>query len=175
MRVWLLRKPMRMDNYYASQMASTFQGPTRQFVSGAGIGVFALRVGRTAMPLLKKCVGLFVKQVGQNVLQAALPEVVSLIQGKEKFKRAVEDGTKKASAKTCTTAGGSLAGGVWPGGGGPSGPRKRKLNTDGTSLPPTPCRRRSAAAKDQVISHKTKSKRSLVDFLANVKFNGSRQ
>ena len=111
MRVLLLRQPMKMDNHYASQMASTLQGPTRQFGSGAGIGAFALRVGRTAMPLLKKYVGPFVKQVGQNVLEAALPEVVSLIQGKKKFKGAVEDGTNKALAKTGATAGGALAGG----------------------------------------------------------------
>ena len=44
----------------------TFHGPARQFGSGAGLGTFALRVGRTAMPLLKKYVGPFVKQVGQN-------------------------------------------------------------------------------------------------------------
>ena len=91
----LLRQPIKMDIYYASQMASTFQGPTRRFGSGAGIGAFVLRVGLTGMPLLKKYVGPFVKQVGQNVLEAALPEVVSLIQGKKKFKRTVEDGTKK--------------------------------------------------------------------------------
>ena len=74
-----------MDSYCASQMASssvgTFHGPARQFGSGAGLGAFELRVGRTAMPLLKKYVGPFVKQVGQNVLEAAMPEVVSLIKG----------------------------------------------------------------------------------------------
>ena len=125
------------------------------------------------MPLLKKYVRPFVEQVGQNVLEAALPEVVILIQGRKKFKRAIEDGTKKALAKTRATAGGALAGDVRPGGGGPSGPRKRKLNTDGASLPPS--RRRCAAAKDQVNPHKKKSKRGRVDILANVKFNGSGQ
>ena len=74
-----------MDSYYASQMASssvgTFHGPARQFGSGAGLGAFALRVGRTAMPLLKKYVGPFVKQVGQNVLEVDLRQVVNLIKG----------------------------------------------------------------------------------------------
>ena len=80
-----------MDSYYASQMASscvgTFHGPIRQFSSGAGLGAIALRVGRTVMPLLKKFIGPFVKQVGQNVLEAALSEVVSLSKGKNESSR----------------------------------------------------------------------------------------
>ena len=100
-----------MDSYYASQMASssvgTFHGPARQFGSGAGLGAFALRVGRTAMLLLKKYVGPFVKQVGHNVLEAALPEVVSLIKGKKGKqslnKRALKDSAKKVLAKVVET------------------------------------------------------------------------
>ena len=71
-----------MDSYYAYQMASisggTLRGPARQFGSGAGLAAFP-RVGRTAMPLLKKYVGPFVEQVGENFLEAAFTEVVSLI------------------------------------------------------------------------------------------------
>ena len=118
----------------------TFQGPTRLFGSGAGSGAFVLPVERTAMPLLKKYVGPFVKQVEQNVLKAVLPEVVSLFQGMKNIKRAIEEADDVRV------------------GGGPSGPRKGKLNTYGASLPPKPSHRRSAAAKDQVISHKKKSK-----------------
>ena len=99
-----------MDSYYASQMASssvgTFHGPARQFGSGAGLGTFALRVGRTAKPLLKY-VGPFVNQVGQNVLEAALPEVVSLTNGKKGKqslnKRALKDSAKKVLAKVVET------------------------------------------------------------------------
>ena len=111
-----------MDSYYASQMASssvgTFHGPARQFGSGAGLGAFALRVGRTAVPLLKKYVVPFVKQVGQNVLEAALPEVVSLIKGEKGKqslnKRALKDSAKKVLAKVVEThaaAGGRATGG----------------------------------------------------------------
>ena len=70
-----------------SSSVGTFRGPTREFGSGAGLGAFALRVGRTAMALLKKYVGTFVKRVGQNVLEAALPEVVNLIKGKRESSR----------------------------------------------------------------------------------------
>ena len=92
-----------MDPYYAFQMASssvgTFHGPARQFGSGAGLGAFALRFGRTAIPLLKKYVGPFVKQVGQNVLEAAMPEVVSLVKG-EKGKQSLNKHALKDSAKS---------------------------------------------------------------------------
>ena len=103
-----------MDAYYASQMSSTFRqvGPARQFGSGAGIGAFALRMGRTAMPLLKKYVGPFVKQVGQNVLEATIPEFVNLVKGKKKLKTAVKDSAKKAISKTIEAnakAGGAAA------------------------------------------------------------------
>ena len=88
-----------MDAYYASQMSSTFHGPARQFGSGAGIGAFALRMGRTAMPLLKKYVGPFVKQVGQNVLEATLPEIVNLVKGKKKLKSALKTQQKRPLQK----------------------------------------------------------------------------
>ena len=159
-----------MDSYYASQMASgsvgTFHGPARQFGSGAGLGAFALRAGRTAVPLLKKYVGPFVKHVGQNVLEAALPEVVSLIKGKKGEqslnKRALKDSAKKVLAKVVEThaatalrrAGGRATGGR------PSG-RKRKAALTAKS------------SSSSVISNKKSAKRGRLDILANAKFNNS--
>ena len=143
-----------MDAYYASQMSSTFQGPARQFGSGAGIGAFALRMGRTAIPFLKKYVGPFLKQVGQNVLEATNPEFVNLVKGKKKLKTAVKDSAKKAISKTIEAnakAGGAAAGGARAVGNTAAGGRKRK--------PPS------------AISNKKLAKRSRVDILANVKFN----
>ena len=161
-----------MDSYYASQMASssvgTFHGPARQFGSGAGLGAFALRVGRRAMPLLKKYVGPFVKQVGHNVLEAALPEVVSPIKGKKGKqplnKRALKDSAKKVLAKVVEThaaAGGDgAAAGGRATGGRPSG-RKRKAAVTAKS------------SSSPVISNKKSAKRSRLDILANVKFNNN--
>ena len=111
-----------MDSYYEYHMASstvgTFHGPARQFGSGAGLGASGLRIRRTTVPLLKKYVGPFVEQVGQNVLEAALPEVVSVIKGekgKQSFnKRALKHSAKKVLAKvveTHTAAGGRATGG----------------------------------------------------------------
>ena len=157
-----------MDSYYASQMASssvgTFHGPARQFGSGAGLGAFALRVGRTAVPLLKKYVGPFVKQVGQNVLEAAMTEVVSLINGEKGkqslSKRALKDSAKKVLTKVIerhASAGGATA--LRRPGGQLAAGRKRKAAVTAKS------------SSSSVISNKKSAKRSRLDILANVKFN----
>ena len=149
-----------MDAYYASQR--TFHGPARQFGSGAGLGAFAVRVGRTAMPLLKKYVAPIVKQVGQNVLEAALPEVASLISGKKKTKRAIKDVAKRVIAKTIepSAAAGGMAGGGRAGGGGAA--RKRK-HAELLKAPST----------KTIISNKKTPKRCRADILTKVRFANS--
>ena len=149
-----------MDAYYASQR--TFHGPARQFDSGAGLGAFAVRVGRTAMPLLKKYVASIVKQVGQNVLEAALPEVASLVSGKKKTKRAIKDVAKRVIAKTIepSAAAGGTAGGGRAGGGGAA--RKRK-HAELLKAPST----------KTIISNKKSPKRSRADILTKVRFANS--
>ena len=155
-----------MDAYYDSQR--NFHGPARQFRSGAGLGAFAVRVGRTAMPLLKKYVAPIIKQVGQNVLEAAVPEVVSLISGKKKMKRAIKDGAKRAIAKNFEpsvaaggTAGGGRAGGGRAGGG---GTRKRKH---------AELLKAGASSTKTIISSKKTPKRSRADILTKVRFDNS--
>ena len=149
-----------MVAYYASQR--TFHGPARQFGSGVGLGAFAVRVGRTAMPLLKKYVAPIVKQVGQNVLEAALPEVASLISGKKKTKRAIKDVSKRVIAKTIepSAAAGGTAGGGRAGGGGAA--RKRK-HAELLKAPST----------KTIISNKKTPKRSRADILTKVRFANS--
>ena len=141
-----------MDAYYASQR--TFHGPARQFGSGAGLGAFAVRVGRTAMPLLKKYVAPIVKQVGQNVLEAALPEVASLISGKKKTKRAIKDVAKRVIAKTIEPSAAA--------GGGGGAARKRK-HVELLKAPST----------KTIISNKKTPKRSRADILTKVRFVNS--
>ena len=150
-----------MDAYYASQR--TFHGPARQFGSGAGLGAFAVRVGRSAMPLLKKYVAPIVKQVGQNLLEAALPEVASLISGKKKTKRAIKDVAKRVIAKTIepSAAAGGTAGGGQAGGGG-GGARKRK-HAELLKAPST----------KTIISNRKTPKRSRADILTKVRFANS--
>ena len=144
-----------MDAYYASQR--TFHGPARQFGSCAGLGAFQVRVGRTAMPLLKKYVAPIVKQVGKNVLEAALPEVASLISGKKKTKRAIKDGVKRVIAKTIEPS--AAACGTAVGGG---AARKRK-HAELLKAPST----------KTIISNKKTPKRSRADILTKVRFANS--
>ena len=138
-----------MDAYYASQR--TFHGPARQFGSGAGLGAFAVRVGRTAMPLLKKYVAPIVKQVGKNVLEAALPEVASLISGKKKTKRAIKDGAQRVIAKTIEPS--AAAGG---------GAAKKRKHAELLKAPPT----------KTIISNK-KTPKSRADILTKVRVANS--
>ena len=146
-----------MDAYYASQR--TFHGPARQFGSGAGLGAFAVRVGRTAMPLLKKYVAPIVKQVGQNVLEAALPEVASLISGKKKTKRAIKDVAKRVIAKTIEPS----AAAVGRAGGGGGGAARKRKHAELLKAPST----------KTIISNKKTPKRSRADILTKVRFANS--
>ena len=152
-----------MDAYYASQR--TFHGPARQFGSGAGLGAFAVRVGRTAMPLLKKYVAPIVKQVGQIVLEAALPEVASLISGKKKTKRAIKDVAKRVIAKTIepSAAAGGTAGGGRAGGGGGGGAARKRKHAELLKAPST----------KTIISNRKTPKRSRADILTKVRFANS--
>ena len=165
-----------MDSYYASQMASssvgTFHGPARQFGSGAGLGAFALLVGRTAMPLLKKYVGPFVKQVRQNVLEDAMPEVVSLIKGKKGKqslnKRALKDSAEKVLTKAVERH--AAAGGATGGDGAAAGGRATGGRPSGRKRKPAVTAKSSSSS---VISNKKCAKRSRLDILPNVKFNNN--
>ena len=69
-----------MDAHYDSQIRlqshhqTTFGGPARQFGSG-GIGALAMRMGRVAVPLVKKYVLPVAKEFGKNLVSAFVPEL----------------------------------------------------------------------------------------------------
>ena len=50
---------------------STFHGPSRQFGS-SGMGAFALRMGRVAMPLMKQYIFPVSKELGRNQFRRSL-------------------------------------------------------------------------------------------------------
>ena len=63
-------------------------GPARQFGSGAaGPGPLAVRVGRTALPLLKKYALPLVKKFGRNLVQAVITELKDAISGRKTEER----------------------------------------------------------------------------------------
>ena len=144
------------------------------------------------MPLLEKYVGHFVKQVGHNVLEAALPEVVSLIKGKKGKqslnKRALKDSAKKVLAKVAEThaaAGGATggdgaaAGGRATGGKPPGWKRKTALTEKQPNHRPLQSfqsswkRKAAKSSSSSVLPNKKSAKRSRLDILANVKFNNN--
>ena len=77
-----------MDAHYDSQIKtnthSTFSGPARQMGSGGGFGAFAVRMGRVAIPLVRKYILPVAKQVGKNLIESAVPEVGQILTGRKK-------------------------------------------------------------------------------------------
>lgn len=73
-----------------------FKGVPRQ--RGRGFGALAAVVGRSALPFLAKYVAPIAKTLGKNLVEAALPELVSVVEGKKKIKQAFKD-TGKTTIK----------------------------------------------------------------------------
>ena len=77
-----------MDAHYDSQIKSVvahtnYSGPARQMGSGGGLGAFAVRMGRVAIPLVRKYVLPVARQVGKNMLETAIPEIGDVLTGKK--------------------------------------------------------------------------------------------
>ena len=53
--------------------AVAFRGPARQYGS-RGLGAFAIRMGRVAIPLVKQYVMPVAKEFGKNLLSSFVPE-----------------------------------------------------------------------------------------------------
>ena len=103
-----------MDSHYDAQILQHTPyagGPARQFGSvAAGLGALAVRVGRTALPMLKKYALPLIKKIGPNLVQAAIPELKDAISGRKKLKNAVKSSVRKSIAKTFQSGAGSTAG-----------------------------------------------------------------
>ena len=104
-----------------------FSGPLRQH--GAGFGALAAGVGRVAIPLIrqyvvpaaKKYALPVIKRVGRDLVQAAIPEMSSVIQGKKRGRQALKSALKTTASKQFggagpgrrrRTAGGRRTGGI---------------------------------------------------------------
>ena len=97
-----------MDPHYdfrirEQHQQSTFHGPARPFGSG-GKGVFAMRMGRVAMPLMKKYVLPVAKEFGENLVSSFVPEFANIISGKKRPRKAVRDVLKHSANKTIAKA-----------------------------------------------------------------------
>ena len=95
-----------MDAHYDSQIKSVvahtnYSGPARQMGSGGGLGAFAVRMGRVAIPLVRKYVLPVARQVGKKLLETAIPEIGDVLTGKKKPNRKLlASVAKKTAVKT---------------------------------------------------------------------------
>ena len=95
-----------MDTHYEAQIGfsnnvQAHGGPARQFGSGAaGLGALAVRVGRCALPLVKKYALPLAKKLRRNLVTAAIPEIGQIIAGRKKIKKAAKDSVKRSISKS---------------------------------------------------------------------------
>ena len=94
-----------MEAHYLSQIensstSNAFTGPARQYVSGGGLGIMAMRLGRVAIPLIRQYLLPAVKDVGKTLLNAAAPELLDVIQVKTKPKSAIKRATRATIEKS---------------------------------------------------------------------------
>ena len=166
-----------MDAHYDSQIKanthSTFSGPARQMGSGGGIGVFAVRMGRVAIALVRKYILPVAKQVGKNLIESAVPEIGQILTGRKKpSRKLLTDVVKRTALETVKT---NLPSGITlrPGGGERKpGPRRSAAAAANEGITrnvklPSGNRKRSNLSN---ISSKARAKRSRSDILSEIQF-----
>ena len=171
-----------MDAHYDSQIKAnthtTFSGPARQMGSGGGIGAFAVRMGRVAIPLVRKYVLPVAKQVGRNLIESAVPEIGQILAGKKKpSRKLLTNVAKRAAIETVVTnlpSGVALRPGGGVGGEQKPGPQRSaaKVKEDGVTRnvkQSSSNRKRSNSLSS--ISKKARAKRSRSDILSEIQFS----
>lgn len=161
-----------MDAHYDSQIKSlsqtNFSGPARQMGAG-GLGAFAVRLGRVAMPLMKNYILPAAKQVGKHLLESAIPEIGHVLTGKKKPNRKLlQHVASQAATKTLSA---NMSGRVTARPSGSRGGRAvgtpaRAKREGGQS---TSSRKRKANSSN--ILPKSSAKRSRSDILSEIQFS----
>ena len=168
-----------MDAHYDSQIKSVvahtnYSGPARQMGSGGGLGAFAVRMGRVAIPLVRKYVLPVARQVGKNLLETAIPEIGDVLTGKKKPNRKLlASVAKKTAVKTMSK---NLPAGVAlrPGGGSERKPGAARRVTNGSvgggerPVSALVNRKRNSSTS---ISRKTAAKRSRSNILSEIQYS----
>ena len=102
--------------HHATHQNASFSGPARQMGAGAGgLGAFALRMGRVAIPVVRRYILPVAKQLGRNLLEAAVPEIGQVLAGKKRpsgkmLKHVAETATKKTVKTSAPRFSGRSAG-----------------------------------------------------------------
>ena len=179
-----------MDAHYASQIKShnhpiaqqsaTFCGPARQMGAGAGgLGAFAMRMGRVAIPVVRKYILPVAKHIGKNLLEAAVPEIGQVLACKKRpnskmLKHVAETAAEKSLRKSPSvlSGGAAAAGGRAPRG--PAGvaqPRSNATSRRRRNIVRPPSSAPSLSKSSPAIISKRKPvKRSRSDILSDIQF-----
>ena len=165
-----------MDAHYDSQIRanthSTFSGPARQMGSGGGIGAFAVRMGRVAIPLVRKYIIPVAKQVGKNLIESAVPDIGQILTGRKKPSRKlltnVVERTALETVKTNLPSGITLR----TGGGErkPGSRRSAAAMTEGITRNVKLSSRNRKRSNLSNISTKARAKRSRSNILSEIQF-----
>ena len=178
--------------HHATHQNASFSGPARQMGAGAGgFGAFAMRMGRVAIPVVRRYILPVAKQLG-NLLEAAIPEIGQVLAGKKRpsgkmLKHVAVTATKKTVKTSAPRFSGRLAGAsvarqrAARSGGGrvPGGrmARKRVAGADPRRTGSTNRKRRNISAASlpestatQIISKSSPAKRCRSDILSEIQF-----
>ena len=97
-----------MDANFANQIGQkttrtpntvAFRGPARQYGCG-GLGAFAMRMGRVAIPLVNQYVMPVCKEFGKNLLSSFVPEISNVISVRKRPKTVLGETLQKALQKS---------------------------------------------------------------------------
>ena len=78
---------IKSHNHPTAQQNATFCGPARQMGAGAGgLGAFAMRMGRVAIPVVRKYILPVAKHIWKKLLEAAIPEIGQVLAPKKRPK-----------------------------------------------------------------------------------------
>ena len=174
-----------MDAHYDSQIQSlathhtTFSGPARQMGAGGGLGAFAVRMGRVALPVVKKYILPVAKQVGQNLLEAALPQIGQVFGGKKRVSSKMLKSVAQAAAQQTFAKNAKMLKGATHRSDGRAGGAERNGGRLGSSHQTASRKRLKASSSGKatktttssIISGKRPAKRSRSDILSEIQFS----
>ena len=97
---------IKSHNHPTAQQNAAFCGPTRQMgATAGGLGAFAMRMVRVAIPVVRKHILAVAKHIGKNLLEAAIPEIGQVLAGKKRpnskmLKHVAETAAEKSLRKS---------------------------------------------------------------------------
>ena len=173
---------IKSHNHPTAQQNTTFCGPARQMGAGAGgLGAFAMRIGRVAIPVVRKYILPVAKHIGKNLLEAAIPEIGQVLAGKNRpnskmLKHVAETPAQKSLRKSPSVlSGGAPRTGeravgrragpqMWPNRGRTAQVERRNINRPPSSAPSF------SKSSPTIISKRKPVKRSRSDILSDIQF-----